>query len=57
MEPDFSKIYHHLSKDAKKGHPPIPLNQDEWPESWKTIFYKSYTRLTHVPLSDEVIPA
>lgn len=51
MEIDYSKIFHQSSKDGAKGHPPIPKNDSEWPEEWKTIYYKTYPRLPKIALS------
>ena len=50
--PDFSKIFHISSKDRTKGHPPQPLDPNEWPAEWRTTFYKSYPRLSKVKLDD-----
>ena len=50
MEPDFSSLFHQSSKDRAKGHPPIPLNDSDWPASWKTIEYKVYPRLPKILL-------
>src|SRR3989344_6565318 len=52
MQPDFSKIFHLSSKDHSKGHPPIPHEYEDWPQSWKTTFYKTYTRFPSTPLGD-----
>ncbi len=54
--PDFSKIFHQSSKDHSKGHPPIPANSDEWPEEWKTTYYKAYPRLPKVKLDENPLP-
>lgn len=53
MESDFSAIFHQSSKNRFRGHSPIPLDHSEWPDSWKTIEYKTYPRLPRVPLPDE----
>lgn len=40
---DFSKIFHESSKDHTQGGSVNPgLSKDLWPESWSTIFYKTY---------------
>ena len=52
MTPDFSELFHQSSKDHSKGHPPISPNPAEWPEEWKTTYYKTYTRLPKIALSD-----
>lgn len=51
--PDFSKIFHHSSKDHQKGHPPISPNDKDWPDEWKTTYYKTYARLPKIKLDDE----
>jgi len=50
--PDFSKIFHESSKDLSKGHPLIPADSNEWPEEWKTTYYKAYPRLLKINLDD-----
>lgn len=50
--PDFSKIFHQSSKDHAKGHPPIPEKYEDWPEEWRTTYYKSYPRLPKIDLED-----
>jgi len=50
---DFSEIFHQSSKDNSKGHPPIPENSHEWPDEWKTTYYKAYPRLPKITLDDE----
>lgn len=43
--------FHQLSKDISMGgQVHIPKDQDQWPESWKTIVYKEY------PTVSEVVP-
>lgn len=51
--PDFSKVFHQSSKDHAKGHPPIPPDAKDWPEEWKTTYYKAYPRLPKIELDDE----
>jgi len=54
MDPlDFSKIFHESSKDFAKGHPPIPADTKDWPDEWKTTYYKSYPRLPKIDLGDK----
>lgn len=53
MEPDFSKIFHQSSKNHQKGHPPIPADSKDWPDEWKTTYYKAYPRLPKIELSDK----
>jgi SagB-type dehydrogenase family enzyme len=50
MEPDFSFLYHQSSKDLAKGHPPIPLDAEDWPIEWRTVYYKAYDRLPKIDL-------
>ena len=58
MDPlDFSRLFHQSSKDHGKGHPPIPERYEDWPEEWKTTFYKSYPRLPKIALDDGSFPA
>ncbi len=52
-EPDFSQVFHHSSKSHQKGHPPISLNPAEWPDEWKTPFFKTYPRLPKMPLDGD----
>lgn len=55
--PDLSQIFHQSSKDNKRGHPPIPDDNNKWPTEWKTTYYKSYARFPKVDLSDNPIKA
>ena len=57
MDADFSKIFHHSSKDPGKGHPPYSFDSSEWPEEWKTTYYKSYPRLPKIKLDDDSVSA
>mgnify|MGYP001607672347 CR=1 FL=1 len=57
MDIDFSKIFHQSSKDRLKGHPPVSLDSKDWPEEWKTTYYKAYPRLPKVDLEDKPPPA
>lgn len=47
---DFSKIFHQSSKDHVKGHIPIPTDWQDWPNEWKTAYYKAYPRLPKIGL-------
>lgn len=51
-ETDFSKIFHQSSKNRTKGHPVIPMDSRDWPEEWKTTYYKTYPRLLKIDLTD-----
>lgn len=57
IKPDFSKIFHQSSKNHGKGHPPIPENLNEWPNEWKTTYYKAYQRLPKIDLGNEPFKA
>lgn len=52
MEVDFSKIFHQSSKDRSKGHMPIENDSSNWPDEWKTTYYKAYSRLPKIDLGD-----
>lgn len=47
---DFSKIFHQVSKDLNRGHPPISEDASLWPEAWRTVEYKAYPRLPKIAL-------
>jgi len=57
MDINFSKFFHQSSKDHAKGHPPIPQDSKDWPDEWKTTFYKSYPRLPKIALGGKPQPA
>ncbi len=42
----YSEEFHRKSKN----HISLPISNDEWPEEWKTIYFKTYPRLEHIPL-------
>lgn len=46
-----SQAFHRVSKNALIGHAPIPPDPKDWPEEWKTIFYKRYARLPALELT------
>lgn len=46
----FSDFLHQLSKTHAEGRGPIPQDPSEWPEEWRTIFYKTYPHLPHIEL-------
>jgi len=50
--PDFSELFHQSSKDLLKNHPPVPIDPSQWPDEWKTTYYKTYPRLPNIPLDD-----
>ncbi len=53
---DFSALFHQSSKDLNdKGTVNIPSDLSKWPESWKTIDYKTYERLPKIALSGQGI--
>jgi len=51
-EPYFSGIFHQSSKNHAKGHPPVPKHYEDWPDEWKTTYYKAYPRLPKIKLED-----
>src|SRR3989344_201735 len=53
MDTDFSKVFHESSKGLAKGHPPIPADVKDWPDEWKTTYYKAYPRLPKINLEDD----
>ncbi len=56
MEPDYTQVFHNSSKNHYKSHPPISPNSDEWPEEWKTTYYKTYPRLPKAALPKAELP-
>src|SRR3989338_4371071 len=50
--PYFSSVFHQSSKNHGKGHPPIPERYEDWPEEWRTTYYKAYPRLPKIALED-----
>jgi SagB-type dehydrogenase family enzyme len=47
------KFFHHETSDrAQGGLVRIPVNPDDWPESWKQIAYKEYTLRRPIPLPE-----
>jgi SagB-type dehydrogenase family enzyme len=46
-ENNFSQLYHQYSKRIRNK---IPHDSSEWPEEWKTVFYKTYPRLPKIKL-------
>lgn len=57
MDINFSNFFHQSGKDHAKGHPPIPADAKDWPDEWKTTYYKSYPRLPKIALDDDPPPA
>lgn len=49
-ELNLSQLYHQYTKRFQK---PIPRDISQWPEEWKTIFYKSYPRFSRIKLSHQ----
>lgn len=54
---DFYKIFHKFSKIISKSQAHAPLKYEDYPEEWKTTYYKSYPRLPKVDLTDDPIGA
>jgi SagB-type dehydrogenase family enzyme len=50
---DFSQLFHQSSKRHQKGDEKIPANPADWPDEWKTTFYKTYPRLPKIDLRGE----
>lgn len=57
MELSFSSLFHTSSKNGSKGHPPIANDIKNWPEEWKTTYYKTYPRFPHIPLLEKNLRA
>lgn len=50
--PDFSKIFHQFSKDQGRHRPAIPADSKDWPEEWKTTYFKTYPRFPKINLDN-----
>jgi SagB-type dehydrogenase family enzyme len=48
MEINISQLFHQYTK---RFYQKIPLDTSLWPEEWKTIYYKTYPRLSKIKLS------
>lgn len=48
----FSQLFHQASKDLSRGHPPVPPDDKDWPDEWKTTYYKAYPRLPKIDLDN-----
>ncbi|HEY4488437.1 MAG TPA: SagB/ThcOx family dehydrogenase [Candidatus Paceibacterota bacterium] len=48
MTEPFSSFFHRQSKNTPRPEKPLPPEQ--WPASWKTVQYKSYSRFPSIPL-------
>lgn len=57
MKIDYSKIFHQSSKILAKNRVSASEKYEDWPEEWKTTYYKSYPRLPKVDLTDDLFPA
>ena len=55
MDADFSKTFHQSSKDHAKGHPPVSPDDRDWPDEWKTTYYKAYPRLANEGFMDALV--
>jgi SagB-type dehydrogenase family enzyme len=48
---DFSKLFHQSSKDHTQGGAVRAIEDHrDWPEAWKTVYYKSYPRFEKIEL-------
>ena len=48
---NFGDIFHKSAKDrTMRGLVNIPLDSSLWPKSWKTVYYKEYTRFKKIKL-------
>lgn len=55
---DFSKLFHHSSKDHTQGGAVrIPKDSADWPEAWKTTYYKAYPRFKKIELPETEVAA
>lgn len=54
---NVSKFFHQSSKNHDKGHPPVSSNMSEWPEEWKTTYYKNFPRFPKINLTDNIMRA
>lgn len=52
MEPFLYKFFHEKTNDKSEGGiVNIPKDRNLWPENWKNVEYKTYPRLTQLPLT------
>lgn len=49
MENKFSSVYHHHSKQLKRQ---INPDASQWPDEWRTVYYKTYPRFPKIALED-----
>lgn len=50
---DFSKLFHQSSKDHTQGGAVrIPEKLKDWPQEWKTTYYKTYPRFKKIELPE-----
>ena len=48
---DFSKLFHNSSKDHSGGGTVrVPKDDSQWPDEWKTTYYKDYPRFEKITL-------
>ena len=60
MDHDFSKLFHQTSKNKAPEEgttPPVPLDEKQWPDDWKTVFYKTYPRFSKIAFREITPPA
>lgn len=48
MALDFSNLFHQSSKEHARN----PIDSSQWPDAWKTIYYKEYPSFKKIALSD-----
>jgi hypothetical protein len=48
---NFGKLFQHFSKDkSMRGLVRIPDDSSLWPDEWKTVTYKTYSRFPKISL-------
>lgn len=53
MKIDYSKIFHQSSKILAKNRVSASEKYEDWPEEWKTTYYKAYPRLPKIDLTED----
>lgn len=52
----YWQYFHTLTKKHTDRKVVIPANEAEWPEEWKTIFFKKYPDLEHISFETNIMP-